>query len=130
REEFERQHELTVRQEIETFRARAAQFLAGEITEDEFRPFRLKHGIYGQRQAGVQMVRCKIPSGLLTAQQMEQLGAIAEEFGGGRGHLTTRQNMQFHFIPLDRVADLMHVLADAGLTNREACYNTVRNVTA
>ena len=128
REEFERQHQLTVRQEIETFRERAQQFLAGEITEDQFRPFRLKHGIYGQRQAGVQMVRCKIPGGLLTANQVEQLARVAEEFGG-RGHLTTRQNIQYHFVPLTRVPDLMHMLADAGMTNREACYNTVRNVT-
>ncbi|MGO9255973.1 MAG: nitrite/sulfite reductase [Bryobacteraceae bacterium] len=129
REELEIQHSHTVRQEIETFRHRAQAFLNGEITEDEFRPFRLKHGIYGQRQAGVQMVRCKIPSGLATVGQMEQLGRIAEEFGGGRGHITTRQNVQYHFVPLARVADLMHLLADAGLTNREACYNTVRNVT-
>ncbi len=130
REELELQHEHTVREEIEIFRDRAQKVLAGEISEDEFRPFRLRHGIYGQRQAGVQMVRCKIPSGLLTARQVEQLGLIAEQFGGGRGHLTTRQNIQYHFVPLARVADLMHMLADAGLTNREACYNTVRNVTA
>jgi sulfite reductase beta subunit-like hemoprotein len=61
---------------------------------------------------------------------VEQLGRIADEFGGGRGHLTTRQNIQYHFVPLARVPDLMHLLADVGLTNREACYNTVRNVTA
>jgi len=130
REVLEAQHEAVVREEIETFRRRAEQFLAGEITEDEFRPFRLKHGIYGQRQASVQMVRCKIPGGALTARQVEQLARVAEEFGGGRGHLTTRQNIQFHFVPLARVPDLMHLLADVGLTNREACYNTVRNVTA
>jgi sulfite reductase beta subunit-like hemoprotein len=76
------------------------------------------------------MVRCKIPGGLLTAEQVVQLGRVADEFGGGRGHLTTRQNMQYHFVPLDRVPDLMHMLADVGMTNREACYNTVRNVTA
>src|SRR5580700_3922788 len=87
RAEFELQHDRLVREEIETFRAKAQAFLAGEITEDEFRPFRLKHGIYGQRQAGVQMVRCKIPGGLATVGQMEQLGRIAEEFGGGRGHI-------------------------------------------
>ena len=57
------------------------------------------------------------------------MARIADEFGGGRGHLTTRQNIQYHFVPLNRVADLMHLLADVGLTNREACYNTVRNVT-
>src|SRR3954469_25453882 len=130
REELELQHEQTVREEIEIFRDRAQKVLAGEISEDEFRPFRLKHGIYGQRQPGVQMVRTKVPGGLLTARQVEQLGLIAEQFGGGRGHLTTRQNIQYHFVPLARVPDLMHLLADAGLTNREACYNTVRNVTA
>src|SRR3954468_23900653 len=130
RDELELQHERTVREEIEIFRDRAQKVLAGEITDDEFRPFRLRHGIYGQRQAGVQMVRCKVPSGMLTARQTEQLGAIADEFGGGKGHLTTRQNMQYHFVPLARVPDLMHQLADVGLTNREACFNTVRNVTA
>jgi len=130
RQELEIEHERLVREEIETFRVRSQAYLGGEITEDQFRPFRLKHGIYGQRQAGVQMVRCKIPGGLLTAPQVEQLGRIADEFGGGRGHLTTRQNIQYHFVPLARVPDLMHLLADVGLTNREACYNTVRNVTA
>src|SRR5690349_19210557 len=122
-------HDKTVRDEIEIFRAKSQEFLAGTITENDIRPFRLKHGIYGQRQAGVQMVRCKIPGGLLTATQADQFARVADEFGGGRGHLTTRQNMQYHFVPLARVADLMHMLADAGLTNREACYNTVRNVT-
>jgi sulfite reductase beta subunit-like hemoprotein len=126
---FEIEHDRVVREEIETYRRKARAFLDGEITEDDFRPFRLKHGIYGQRQPGVQMVRSKIPGGMMTAAQAGQLARVAEEFGGGRGHLTTRQNIQFHFVPLDRTADLMHVLADAGLTNREACYNTVRNVT-
>ena len=129
RQLFEIEHDRLVREEIETFRRKAQAFLDGQITEDDFRPFRLKHGIYGQRQPGVQMVRSKIPSGMLTAAQAGQLARVADEFGGGRGHLTTRQNVQFHFVALARVADLMHVLADAGLTNREACYNTVRNVT-
>jgi sulfite reductase beta subunit-like hemoprotein len=127
---FEDQYDSVVRQEIETFRAKAKAHLAGEVSDADFRPFRLKHGIYGQRQPGVQMVRCKIPGGLATAAQVRQFARIADEFAGGRGHLTTRQNIQFHFVPLDRVADLMTLLADAGLTNREACYNTVRNVTA
>src|ERR1051326_1525555 len=130
RELLEKEHQTTVHQEIETFREKANAVLAGEITDDEFRPFRLKHGIYGQRQAGVQMVRCKIPGGLLTAEQVGQLARIPDEFGGGRSHLTTRQNLQYHFVPLGSVPDLMHLLADVGLTNREACYNTVRNVTA
>jgi len=129
-EEFDQRHDLMVREEIETFRRKAEAFLAGDIPEDEFRPFRLKHGVYGQRQPGVQMVRCKIPGGMATSRQLEQFARIADEFGGGRGHLTTRQNIQYHFVPLARVPGLMHLLADAGLTNREACYNTVRNVTA
>jgi sulfite reductase beta subunit-like hemoprotein len=129
RQDLEIQHDRTVREEIEIFRQKSQSFLAGEITEDAFRPFRLKHGIYGQRQQGVQMVRCKIPGGLLTAAQVERMGQIADEFGGGRGHLTTRQNIQYHFVPLQRVPDLMYQLAEVGLTNREACYNTVRNVT-
>jgi sulfite reductase beta subunit-like hemoprotein len=128
--DFDLQHDRTVREEIEVFRRQAEAFLAGEIPEDEFRPYRLKHGIYGQRQPGVHMVRCKIPGGGATARQVEQLGRIAEEFGGGRAHLTTRQNLQYHFVPLARVPAIMHLLADVGLTNREAGYNTVRNVTA
>src|SRR5580765_7058829 len=111
REKLENQYDRTVREEIETFRIKAMSFLAGEITEADFRPFRLKHGIYGQRQPGVQMVRCKIPGGLLTADQVGQLARVADEFGGGRGHLTTLQNMQYHFVPLDRFPDLMHLLA-------------------
>ncbi len=129
REVFENQHDQIVREEIEIFRQKAAAFVAGEIPEDDFRPFRLKHGIYGQRQPGVQMVRVKIPGGLATSRQIEQFGRIADEFAGGKGHLTTRQNVQYHFVALQRTADLMHMLADAALTNREACYNTVRNVT-
>jgi len=130
REELELQHDRTVREEIEIFRQKAQAFLNGEIPEDEFRSFRLKHGIYGQRQPGVQMVRVKIPGGLMTSRQAGQFARVADEFGGGKCHLTTRQNMQYHFVPLTRVPDLMHLLADAGLTTREACYNSIRNVTA
>ena len=129
RDDFELQHDRLVREEIETFRRKAHAFLAGEIPEDEFRTFRLRHGIYGQRQPGVQMVRCKVPGGLLTAAQMEQLARISESYAGGKGHLTTRQDIQYHFVPLAQTADVMHLLADVGLTNREACYNSVRNVT-
>jgi sulfite reductase beta subunit-like hemoprotein len=129
-ESVEAEYDQTVRADIELFRAHAERFLAGEITEDQFRAQRLRRGVYGQRQAGVQMIRTKVPGGMLTAAQMDQLGDIADEFGGGRGHLTTRQNMQYHFVPLLQVPDLLHKLADVRLTTREACYNTVRNVTA
>src|SRR5450432_3268873 len=130
REEFELQHDRTVRQEIEAFRERANEYLSGSITEDEFRGFRLRHGTYGQRQAGVQMIRTKFPGGTVTAAQMDQLALVADEFAGGKGHITTRQNIQYHFVPLKDVADMFHRLADVGLTTREACFNTVRNVTA
>src|SRR5579871_2900555 len=126
----EQEYDNTVRRDIELFREQAEAYLAGNLTDDQFRPFRLRRGIYGQRQPGVQMIRTKVPGGLLTADQMRQMARVADEFGGGKGHLTTRQNMQYHFVPLPKVPDLLHMLADVRLTTREACYNTVRNVTA
>ncbi len=126
----EQEYDSTVRKDIELFRTQAESLLSGRITDDELRPHRLRRGIYSQRQPGVQMIRTKVPGGLLTARQMRQLARIADEFAGGKGHLTTRQNMQFHFVPLRQVPDLLHLLADVRLTTREACYNTVRNVTA
>ncbi len=104
RETFEQEHQQSVREEIERFRAKAQQMLTGAITDDEFRPFRLRFGSYGQRQPGVQMMRTKFPGGMLTAAQLERLADIADDFGGGKGHLTTRQNMQYHFVPLERVS--------------------------
>jgi sulfite reductase beta subunit-like hemoprotein len=123
-------HDLTVRTEIEEFRAKAIEVLAGRISEDDFRPYRLRFGCYGQRQPGVQMMRTKIPGGMLTAEQMDKLSDVSDFIGGGKGHLTTRQNMQYHFVPLEKFADAMHMLHDVGMTSREACFNTVRNVTA
>jgi sulfite reductase beta subunit-like hemoprotein len=125
----ESQYDATVRQDIELFRSQAEAYLAGDLTDDQFRAVRLRRGIYGQRQPNVQMVRTKVPSGMVTSNQARQLARAAAEFGGGRAHLTTRQNVQYHFVPLQRVPDLLHLLADARLTTREACYNTVRNVT-
>jgi sulfite reductase beta subunit-like hemoprotein len=86
--------------------------------------------VYTQRQTGVHMIRTKIPGGTATADQVDHLALAAEQFGGGKAHLTTRQNVQYHFVPLPDVPALLHLLADARLTTREACYNTVRNVTA
>src|SRR5580658_8557134 len=126
----EYEYDRTVREDIELFRSQANAFLAGQITEDQFRAYRLRRGIYGQRQAGVQMIRTKVPGGLLTAEQMRQMARVADRFAGGKGHLTTRQNMQYHFVDLRSVPDALHLLADMRLTTREACYNTVRNVTA
>src|SRR5580698_5135895 len=128
--ETEAQYDATVRADIELFRSYAEKFMAGGLTDDEFRAQRLRRGVYSQRQAGVHMIRTKIPGGSMTAAQMDQLALIADEFCGGKGHLTTRQNIQYHFVPLPQVSDLLHRLADFRLTTREACYNTVRNVTA
>src|SRR5690242_3070045 len=127
---IETEYEEIVRADIERFRGASEDFMAGRITDDEFRAYRLRRGIYGQRQPGVHMVRTKVPGGIMTARQLEQLGHISDNFGFGRGHITTRQNMQFHFVPLKQVPDILHLLADVRLTTREACYNTVRNVTA
>jgi len=127
---LQQQHDNTVRTEIEEFRAKAEAFLAGRITDDDFRPYRLRFGCYGQRQAGVQMMRTKVPGGMMTAAQLERLADVSDFCASSKGHLTTRQNMQFHFVPLTSFADAMHMLHDVGMTSREACYNTVRNVTA
>ncbi len=119
-----------IEQEIQIFEAHVGKLRRGEITDDQFRPFRLKHGIYGQRQPGVQMVRVKIPSGVLNPEQLRVLARIADTYATGRGHVTTRENCQFHFVNLANVPTIMRWLADAGLTTREACGNTVRNVTS
>ena len=129
-QETEAEYDATVRADIELFRSYADKWVAGELTDDAFRAQRLRRGIYTQRQAGVHMIRTKVPGGILTAAQMDQLALIADEFAGGKGHLTTRQNIQYHFVPLAQVPALLHRLADVRLTTREACYNTVRNVTA
>src|SRR6266545_3704786 len=99
-----------------------ARYLTGEIEEDAFRIFRLNNGIYGQRQGGHhQMVRVKIPYGRLDPEQLDMLGHIADTYSRGWGHITTRQNAQFHFVDLEQVAALMRDLASVGLTTREAC---------
>lgn len=116
-------------QDIEEFTARAQLFRSGQISADEFRPFRTTYGIYGQRQKDRYMVRVKVPSGLLEAEQLEMLGRIAQEFSRGYGYITTRQDIQFHNVLMDDVPTVMALLAEVGLTTREACGNVVRNVT-
>ena len=120
----------TVQADIAAFEVAANDFNAGRLNADEFRPHRLRRGVYTQRQEGVHMIRTKIPGGILTADQMDVLAECADEFAGGKGHLTTRQNMQYHFVPLAQVPGILRKLAAGKLTTREACYNTVRNVTA
>ena len=98
-------------------------------TTTSFRVFRLNQGIYGQRQGGHnQMLRVKIPYGKVEPDQLEMLGYIAETYSRGWGHLTTRQNVQFHFVQLETRREALRLLASVGLTSREACGDTVRNV--
>lgn len=115
--------------DIAKFEEQLERYLSGELPEDVFRVFRLNNGIYGQRQGGHnQMVRVKVPYGSITPEQLDTLAHIAETYSRGWGHLTTRQNVQFHFVALERVPELMRDLAAVGLTTREACGDTVRNV--
>lgn len=115
--------------DIAKFDVQLARYLAGELEEDVFRVFRLNNGIYGQRQGGHnQMIRIKAPYGTITAAQLDRMGDLAVEYSRGWGHLTTRQAIQFHFVQLERVPDLLRDIAMVGLTSREACGDTVRNV--
>ncbi len=115
--------------EIQRFEAESASFQAGEQDNTVFTPFRLKQGVYGQRQADVQMIRVKIPGGILTADALGVMGDIAERYAPlQKGHITTRENIQFHHIPLPECPDVLRLLGTVGLSSREACGNTVRNV--
>jgi sulfite reductase (NADPH) hemoprotein beta-component len=116
--------------DIDEFVDVLGKFERGEMTPDQWRVFRLVRGTYGQRQSGdVQMLRVKIPQGILSAAQLETLAEVGERFSRGFGHITTRQNIQFHFVKLHDVETAMRMLADAGVTTREACGNSVRNIT-
>ncbi|HYA45545.1 MAG TPA: nitrite/sulfite reductase [Acidimicrobiales bacterium] len=116
--------------DLAKFDSMLARYLAGDLDEDQFRIFRLNNGIYGQRQGGhYQMVRIKAPYGSIAPGQLEALGDVAEHYSRGWGHLTTRQNIQFHFVDLERVPLLLRDLARVGMMTREACGDTVRNIT-
>ncbi|MBA2326070.1 MAG: nitrite/sulfite reductase [Actinobacteria bacterium] len=122
--------EPEIADELDKFEDGVRRYLAGEIEEDVFRVFRLNQGIYGQRQGGHhQMVRVKVPYGRLDPEQLEMLGHISDEYSRGWGHLTTRQNVQVHFVQLEQTPEVVRLLASVGLTSREACGDTVRNVT-
>nr|WKN36680.1 HEPN domain-containing protein [Tunicatimonas sp. TK19036] len=105
-------------------------FQEGQIDDDRFRSLRLARGVYGQRQQGVQMVRIKIPYGRLTPKQLLRMSDVSDEYANGNLHLTTRQDIQIHYVSLDRTPELWAQLEKDKLTLREACGNTVRNVTA
>jgi sulfite reductase (ferredoxin) len=106
-----------------------AQYVAGDVAEDAFRIFRLNNGIYGQRQGGHnQMVRVKIPWGGMLPDQLDMMADLADTYSRGWGHITTRQNIQFHYVQLEKVPEVMRLLGTVGMTTREACGDTVRNI--
>src|SRR5262245_21908329 len=115
--------------DIDEFVDVLGRYERGEISPEAWRRFRLVRGTYGQRQDGVQMLRVKAPQGILTSSQMRALAGVAARHSRGFCHVTTRQNIQFHFVKLDVVEEAMRTLADEGLTTREACGNSVRNIT-
>jgi sulfite reductase beta subunit-like hemoprotein len=120
-----------LQREFDDFDNEAEKYLQGDTPENEFIGFRLKQGVYGQRQADVQMIRVKLPFGGITPDQMETFASVVEKYAPlNKGHITTRQNIQMHHIPLRDAAALIREISDAGLSSREGCGNTVRNVTA
>ncbi len=119
-----------IEREFDDFDTEAGKFLEGQTPEDQFIGFRLKQGVYGQRQEGVQMIRVKLPFGGVSPEQMESFADLAELYTPlKKGHITTRQNFQFHHIPLADAAKAIRMIGKTGLSSREACGNTVRNVT-
>ncbi|HWT92086.1 MAG TPA: nitrite/sulfite reductase [Solirubrobacteraceae bacterium] len=120
-----------ITEEFDDFVNEAEKFLDGQTPEPEFIGFRLKQGVYGQRQPDVQMVRVKLPFGGVTPDQMDTFAHVVEKYAPlNKGHVTTRQNIQIHHIPLRQMAELIREISDSGLSSREGCGNTVRNVTA
>src|SRR6186713_1431701 len=105
-------------------------FREGRMDEEKFRSLRLARGVYGQRQQGVQMVRIKLPYGKMTLAQWKRIADVSDEYATGNLHLTTRQDIQIHYVSLERTPELWSRLEEDDITLREACGNTVRNVTA
>src|SRR6476660_708830 len=119
-----------IEREFDDFDNEAEQFLSGELEENQFIGFRLKQGVYGQRQPDVQMIRIKLPFGGVTPEQMDTFASVVEKYAPlNKGHITTRQNIQIHHVPLRDTELLLREIAEAGLSSREGCGNTVRNVT-
>jgi sulfite reductase beta subunit-like hemoprotein len=116
--------------ENDRFIAQIEQFRRGELDPEVFKPIRLKHGVYGIRGSDTHMIRVKLPGGRLTAQQFAKLGDIAEKYARGVGHVTTRQDIQYHWVTIEDVPKVLRELESVGITTREACGNSVRNVTA
>lgn len=119
-----------VEQEIIELERKIRAYQQGRLSEEKFRSLRLARGVYGQRQPGVQMVRIKLPFGKVTFKQLLKIADISDEYASRNLHLTTRQDIQIHYVSLDKTPELWAKLAEDDMTLREACGNTVRNVTA
>lgn len=115
--------------DVDLFVERLEAFENGQLSPDDWKSFRLLNGVYGQRQDGLMMIRAKLPGGIVTPLQLRALADVAEGAGGGKGHVTTRQNVQYHFVPMADVEAALERLAGAGITTKEACGNSVRNWT-
>jgi sulfite reductase (ferredoxin) len=116
-------------EEVDTFAEIVKLFRQKKISEDEFRRFRLQHGTYSSRmQTDYSMVRVKVPSGILVPEQLEKLAFVSDSFSIGSAHVSTRQNIQLHWVQLDDVSEVLRGLVEVGLTTRESCGNTIRNV--
>ncbi|MEG1229302.1 MAG: HEPN domain-containing protein [Flavobacterium sp.] len=118
-----------VQREIIELEKKIHLFRGGKIDDERFRSLRLARGIYGQRQEGVQMIRIKLPYGKVTSEQLVRITQVSDEYSTGRLHITTRQDIQIHYVSLDRTPELWADLAKDDITLREACGNTVRNIT-
>ncbi|SHJ22131.1 sulfite reductase (ferredoxin) [Arenibacter nanhaiticus] len=119
-----------VEKDIIALEAKIREFKEGKLDEEKFRSLRLARGIYGQRQPGVQMIRIKLPYGKVSSNQLRRITDVSEEYSTGRLHITTRQDIQIHYVDIDRTPELWAQLDKDDITIREACGNTVRNVTA
>src|SRR5215208_4120935 len=116
-------------EETEIFANKVRLFRQGKISDDDFRRFRLQHGAYGSRlRMDYSMVRIKVPGGEITPEQLEKIASLSEAFSIGSAHVSTRQNIQLHWVQLEDVSEVMRGLVEVGLTTREACGNSVRNV--
>ena len=121
--------DAAIQADIDKFRDMLAGYRSGAVEEDVFRVFRLTNGIYGQRQGGENhMVRVRVPYGKVTAEQLDTLAMVVDRYSRGWGHITTRQNLQMHYVQLDQIPEVLEHLGAVGLTSREACGDTVRNV--
>ncbi len=119
-----------VEKDIIELEEKIREFKGGSIDEEKFRSLRLARGVYGQRQPGVQMIRIKLPYGKVSSSQLRRISDVADEYSTGRLHITTRQDIQIHHVDLERTPELWAQLEKDSVTLREACGNTVRNVTA